>query len=97
MCVETSGNSRNKPVAKSRSVKSTAKSTTQTKKKKKVQPKKTVKSPRSEPTKPKTAVKNATSTPASYIAEIRELASLRDDGIITDEEFETKKKNLLKQ
>ena len=74
-----------------------AKSTTQTKKKKKVQPKKTVKSPKSEPTKPKTAVKKATAIPASYISEIRELASLRDDGIITDEEFETKKKNLLKQ
>ena len=74
-----------------------AKSTTQTKKKGKVQPKKTVKSPRSEPIKPKTAVKKATSTPATYISEIRELASLRDDGIITDEEFETKKKNLLKQ
>ncbi len=88
--------SRSKPISKSRSVKSTAKSTTQTKKKSKVQPKKTVKSPRSDPTKPKTAVKKATSTPTSYIAEIRELASLRDDGIITDEEFETKKKNLLK-
>ena len=95
--VETSGNSRNKPVAKSRSVKSTAKSTTPTKKQRKVQPKKTVKSPRSEPTKPKTAVKKATAIPASYISEIRELASLRDDGIITDEEFETKKINLLKQ
>ena len=75
----------------------TAKSTTQTKKKSKVQPKKTVKSPRSEPTKPKTRVKKATSTPATYISEIRELASLRDDGIITEEEFETKKKILLKQ
>jgi hypothetical protein len=42
-------------------------------------------------------VKKATSTPASYLSEIRELASLRDDGILTDEEFETKKKNLLKQ
>ena len=82
--------------SKSSSVESTAKSTTQTKKKRKVQPKKTAKSARSEPTKPKTAVKKATSTPASYISEIRELASLRDDGIITDEEFETKKKNLLK-
>ena len=82
--------------SKSSSVESTAKSTTQTKKKRKVQPKKTAKSARSEPTKPKTAVKKATSTPASYISELRELASLRDDGIITDEEFETKKKNLLK-
>ena len=32
---------------------------------------------------------------ASYISEIKELASLRDQGIITEEEFEIKKKNLL--
>lgn len=31
----------------------------------------------------------------SYISEIKELASLRDEGIITEEEFEIKKKNLL--
>jgi len=32
---------------------------------------------------------------SSYISEIKELASLRDEGIITEEEFEIKKKNLL--
>jgi len=32
-----------------------------------------------------------------YIAELERLASLRDQGIITDEEFEAKKKQLLDQ
>ena len=31
----------------------------------------------------------------SYIVEIRELASLRDEGIITQKEFEAKKRQLL--
>lgn len=38
----------------------------------------------------------AASTPApDYISEIKRLAELRDMGILTDEEFETKKKQLL--
>ena len=32
---------------------------------------------------------------ADYLAELEQLGSLRDKGIITDEEFETKKKQLL--
>lgn len=35
------------------------------------------------------------SGPPSYLQELRELAQLRDEGIITDEEFEQKKKEIL--
>ncbi len=37
----------------------------------------------------------ASSSDSSYLDELEKLAQLRDQGVITDEEFETKKKQLL--
>lgn len=34
-------------------------------------------------------------SPSDYIAELEKLASLRDSGILTDEEFEAKKRQIL--
>ncbi|MCL4806100.1 MAG: SHOCT domain-containing protein, partial [Anaerolineae bacterium] len=36
-----------------------------------------------------------TPAPSDYITELKKLAELRDMGILTDEEFEAKKKQLL--
>jgi hypothetical protein len=33
--------------------------------------------------------------PPAYMAELKQLASLRDAGILTDEEFEAKKRQIL--
>jgi hypothetical protein len=50
--------------------------------------------PAAEPTSPTTSTAPETDVP-DYIAELERLAELRDAGIVTNEEFEAKKKQLL--
>lgn len=62
-------------------------------------PKKSSPSPKPAPADqaPKPAATSATKNPASVADQLRQLKSLHDDGILTDDEYETKRKALTDQ